>query len=103
MTDAHEALQRRADGTARDVASIVQDTDHLREQYDGDSDIAYDLYVEELRFDDGRKTVGVIDMGDLYQGVFEWDGKEWHDALHLGTPPDILERILKAREFNSRF
>lgn len=66
-------------------------------------DDGYDLYVETLRdrrtFD--QTVYGVINIGDLYQGVFTWDGRDWHDSPE--DPHVMLDRITKHREFDQRY
>jgi hypothetical protein len=65
-------------------------------------DTGYDLWVEELRDAKGtRHHVGVIDMGDSYQGVYTWDGKDWHDDASWGDPHIIIDRIIAKRAFDS--
>lgn len=60
----------------------------------GPIDTGYDLWVEEL---DGRR-VGVIDMGDLYQGVYWYEGDSWDIAPGFGDPQDVIDRIIAKRE-----
>ena len=82
--------------------AIVNDLDS---EGHADADLSYDLWTEELRNSTGtREQVGVIDMGEMYQGTFIWDGREWIQEIgDEYEPPKIIDRIIKVREFNRSF
>jgi hypothetical protein len=92
MPDAFKLLETRAESIKAD---IIGDHPEWRSHTD------YDLWMEELREDSGRVWYGVIDMGEMYQGAFEWDGRDWHESS--GDPHKLVERIIKHREFNARY
>ena len=55
-----------------------------------DIDTAYDLCIGMLN---RMNIVGVINMGDAYQGVYSWSGTRWvHDDVY-GKPSDMIRRI----------
>lgn len=80
----YESLTKLAEGV---VSDIKGDHPHL--------DTAYDLWVEKM----DNVTVGVIDMGDAYQGVYIWDPKteSWEMDTLLGDPQEVIDTILKKR------
>jgi len=77
-------LREIADCAANDI-----ERDHA------DLDVEYDMYVEQV---DGFELVGVVDMGEAWQGAFEWDAIEgkWYEAMHL-DPSQVRDRIIEAR------
>jgi hypothetical protein len=84
---AFEKLEKLAEAAAHDISGDFPEMD-----------TGYNLYVEELRDEQGiRRTYSLIDMGDAYQQSFTWDGKDWHpDSI---DPYLLEERILKARRY----
>jgi hypothetical protein len=86
---AAEALHRKAGELQQDIIA-----DGHVQAIEG-----YDVWIEQLRDLAGvQRTVGVIDIGDLYQGVYEWDGREWEQSFGWGEPQAVIDRIIRARQ-----
>jgi hypothetical protein len=84
-----EKLEHIAEGIRSDIEG-----DHP-----GFGDTDYDLWVEELRLSGVKWTIGVIDMGDMYQGVYVWrDGKTWEQDMSFGDPQDLIDKIIRQRK-----
>lgn len=87
LVNATESLTKMAEGIKLDLA----------EQAAG-QDLSYDIYVEKLRDDKGvRCWVGLINFGDLFQAVYEWNGRSWEQTVRFGAPFEVEERIFRAR------
>jgi hypothetical protein len=85
-----EKLEHIAEGVRSDIEG-----DHA-----GVGDTDYDLYIEDLTAMGTKWTVGVIDMGEMYQGVYVWHEfeKKWDEDPSWGnTPQDVIDRITKKR------
>ena len=93
----YDALVKRADTIGKDIQA----------DYPGDIDVNYDLYVDKL----GKSIVGVIDMGDVYQEVFELMYADEESQREGAMPPwawvpsaewpvayEAIEAILKQRQ-----
>lgn len=59
-------------------------------------DFGFDLWIEDLN----GVTYGVIDMGDMYQGCYTWDGETWQQYA-TAEPQETIDRILKKRGFGN--
>lgn len=104
------------------MQAIAEAADQLREMADAiasdisrdfpELDTSYNLYVEELpvlsragvpeslvRVSNTRITyiAGLIDMGEAYQGTYEWFGDAW--AMTGEDPYELEQRILRRRGF----
>lgn len=63
----------------------------------------YDLWIEEgYDFGGGRKfDLGIIDMGDMYQGTYVWENGEWASDWSLGDTYVLIEEFLRIRRERS--
>lgn len=74
--------------TAEDVSKDITDN------YPG-LDTSYDLWAERLSLDGIEGLFGVIDMGDVYQGVYLWVEEKWEIHNHQAEP--VIAAILEIR------
>ena len=84
----HDELNRMAEAVARDISA----------DFPG-HDTSFDLWIESfVSASYPKKDIiyGVIDMGDLFQQAYEWDGGEWHYSGVLDVY-ELIEHILRKR------
>lgn len=84
----HDELTKIADAVASDISSDMP-------EHADNTD--YDLWIEEMF----GTIIGVIDMGDMYQGVYVWTGRGWEHDLTYGDPFYIVDKIIEKRRADS--
>lgn len=87
-----EREDRRAMDALREVAEGVASDIH------GDFpqlDTSYDLWADRLSLHGIDGLFGVVDMGDVYQGVYVWLEGAW--AIHTFEAQPVIEKMIEVR------
>lgn len=85
--DIHALLDKIAQGVVSDIRGDLE-----ADGAQPGADYGYDLWVDYQ----GDEFIGVIDLGDLYQGVYSWRDDAW-EQIAYAEPQDMIDHIIRKR------